>query len=168
MLVRIFTLKFDPIVAGFDDSDLRDFIKDKEVLSIRDHFFIRDEAPYLAVVVTYNPPQVEKGKKNVRERREEDREKWRQILEEGDWPIFNSLRDWRNDLARAEGVPPYVICTNRQLAEIAHRRPESLSKLSAIEGMGKTKLKRYGKAILEAVGSEREEAEAEDAGAGEE
>ena len=37
MLVRIFTLKFDPVLGDFDGHNLRDFIKDKEVLSIRDH-----------------------------------------------------------------------------------------------------------------------------------
>ena len=32
-------------------------------------------------------------------------------MEEGDWPLFNTLRDWRNGLAREEGVPAYVACT---------------------------------------------------------
>jgi len=50
MLVRVFTLKFDPIVGGFDDSGLQEFVRDKEVLSIRDHFFTRDETPYLIVL----------------------------------------------------------------------------------------------------------------------
>ena len=164
MLVRVFTLKFDPVVSGFDDSGLQNFIKDKEILSIRDHFFTRDEVPYLTVIVTYNLLRPEEKKGAVQERKEEDREKWRQILEEADWPLFNTLRDWRNSLAREEGVPPYVICSNRQLAQIAHRRPDTLQKLAAIEGMGKTKLERYGTAILQAVKPEPEEEKAGDAG----
>ena len=149
MHVRVFTLHFDPMLGGFDDGPLREFVKDKEVLAIRDHFFSRDEMPYLALVVTYNALRPETGEKTLADKKEEDREKWRAILKEADWPLFNSLRDWRNGLAKEEGIPPYVICTNRQLAEIAHRRPESLTKLSAIEGMGKAKLDRYGAAILE-------------------
>ena len=166
MLVRIFTLKFDSVLGAFDDEALRDFIKDKEILSIRDHFFTRDESPYLTLVVTYNPLRPEAEEKTGADRKE-DREKWRTILEEADWPLFNTLRDWRNNLAREEGMPPYVICTNRQLAQIAHRRPESLNKLSAIEGMGKAKLNRYGAAMLQIVGSEsgeQEEEKAENAG----
>ena len=149
MQVRVFTLHFDPAVGGFDDKSLREFVKDREVLSIRDHFFTREETPYLALVVTYNALRPEQNEKTPTEKREEDRDKWRAILKEDDWPLFNALRDWRNDLAKEEGVPPYVICTNRQLAEIAHRRPESLAKLAAIEGMGKAKLDRYGSALLE-------------------
>ncbi|MFA6111135.1 MAG: hypothetical protein WDA75_20450 [Candidatus Latescibacterota bacterium] len=61
MLVRIFTLRFDPVLGGFDDGPLREFSSDKKVLSVRDHFFIKDETPCLAVVVTYNllRPEVE-------------------------------------------------------------------------------------------------------------
>jgi len=164
MLVRVFTLRFDPTLAGFDDSGLRDFVKDKEILSIRDHFFTRDELPYLVVIVTYNLSRPDEGKKTVQKRKDDDREKWRQILEEADWPLFNTMRDWRNGLAREEGVPPYVIASNRQLAQIAHRRPDTLQKLAAIEGMGKTKLERYGAAIVQAVGPEPEEEKAGDAG----
>lgn len=166
MLVCVFTLKFDPTLGSFDDRGLRDFVKDKEILSIHDHFFTHDEAPYLAVVVTYNLLRPEEGKKTVpeqKEKKEEGREKWRQLLEEADWPLFNTLRDWRNGLAREEGVPPYVICSNRQLAQIAHQRPDTLQKLAAIEGMGKTKLERYGAALLQAVELPEEE-EGEDAG----
>ena len=148
MLLRIFTLKFDSIVGGFDDRGLRDFVKDKEALSIRDPFFTRDELPYLAVIVTYNLLRPEEGKKPAQERRDEDREKWRKILEEADWPLFNTLRDGRNQQAQEEGIPPYVISSNRQLAQIAHQRPTSLSKLATIEGLGRIKLeerRHYGR-----------------------
>ena len=40
MLARVITLRFDPVLSSFDDGPLRDFLKDKEVLSIRDHFFV--------------------------------------------------------------------------------------------------------------------------------
>ncbi|MFA6111134.1 MAG: HRDC domain-containing protein [Candidatus Latescibacterota bacterium] len=70
------------------------------------------------------------------------------MLEEADWPLFNALRDWRNGQAREEGIPAYVICTNRQLAAIAHARPDSLAKLGAVEGLGRAKLERYGGPIL--------------------
>jgi hypothetical protein len=41
MHVRIFSLKFNAALGQFDDTALQDFIKDKEVLSIRDHFLSR-------------------------------------------------------------------------------------------------------------------------------
>jgi hypothetical protein len=38
------------LLDGFDDAPLRELVKDKEVIAIRDHFFIKDEVPYLAVM----------------------------------------------------------------------------------------------------------------------
>ncbi|MDA0746930.1 MAG: HRDC domain-containing protein [bacterium] len=142
-------------------------MKDKEVLSVRDHFFVKDEFPYMAMVVTYNMlrPEAEVPASPRRQQEKERREEWRQMLEEQDWPLFNALRDWRNGQAKEEGIPPYVICTNRQLAEIAHKRPQSLNKLATVEGLGKAKLERYGAAILELVGQEAQ-SEAEDTAGG--
>ena len=45
MLMRVITLRFDPVTSSFDDGPVRDFIKDKEVLAIRDHFFMKNEVP---------------------------------------------------------------------------------------------------------------------------
>jgi ATP-dependent DNA helicase RecQ len=158
MLVRVFTLRFDPILDRFDDGEVRDFIKDKEMLSIRDHFFVKEEIPHLAMVLTYNllRPEVETSTPAPRPQ-DQRREKWRELLEEPDWPLFNTLRDWRNQQVREEGIPPYVICSNRQLAAIAHDRPASLSKLGMVEGLGRAKLERYGGFILKIVEPEKRE-----------
>ena len=45
-------------------------------------------------------------------------------------------------------MPPYIVCTNRQLALIAHGRYQSLSALDAVEGFGKKKIEKCGKEIL--------------------
>ena len=58
MLARIITMRFDRVLDAFNDQPLCDFLKGKHVLSIRDHFFVREDIPYLAAVVTYamEPP----------------------------------------------------------------------------------------------------------------
>jgi hypothetical protein len=35
MLTRVITRRFNRVLDGFDDASLRDFIKDKEVISVR-------------------------------------------------------------------------------------------------------------------------------------
>ena len=64
---------------------------------------------------------------------------------------FARLRVWRLDVARAQGVPPYVIFHDAHLAEIARRDPQDLDELGQIPGVGATKLKRYGAALLDAL-----------------
>ena len=89
MLARIFTLRFDAVLGGFDDGELWEFLKDKEVLSIRDHFFVKDEMPYLTVIVTYNLLHPERrgvinhAPTSRTGRSERDRrDAWRELLEE--------------------------------------------------------------------------------------
>lgn len=65
-----------------------------------------------------------------------------------DDPAFAALREWRRTEAQAQGLPAYVIFQDRTLAEIAARRPASLDALGEIPGVGRTKLERYGTAVL--------------------
>jgi ATP-dependent DNA helicase RecQ len=75
-------------------------------------------------------------------------------------PMFEVLRAARKVLADAGGVPPYVIFHDSTLREIAERRPRTLSELSRIQGVGETKLKRYGEAILASMIGAEETADA--------
>jgi len=70
-----------------------------------------------------------------------------------DDPLFQSLRQWRLEVARVQGVPPYVVFHDSTLNEIAVRRPTSLDALSGIIGIGERKLVRYGDAVLAVVRS---------------
>jgi ATP-dependent DNA helicase RecQ len=72
---------------------------------------------------------------------------------DADPALFQALRAWRLEVARAQGVPPYVVFHDSTLAEIAARRPESLEVLAGISGIGERKLVRYGSAVLEVVRS---------------
>jgi superfamily II DNA helicase RecQ len=147
MHVRVFTLRFSPLSAAFDDEELQTFIRDKEIIRVEDHFFVHDERPYLALVVLYHLVPVA-ADTLPRKRNEERHESWRNLLTEADYPVFNALREWRAERAKQRGVPPYVIGTNQQLAEMVKRKPRTLSDLAGVDGFGKAKLERHGREIL--------------------
>jgi ATP-dependent DNA helicase RecQ len=63
-------------------------------------------------------------------------------------PMFDALREARRKLASDAGVPPYVIFHDSTLREIAERKPSSLRELGEVQGVGATKLERYGEAML--------------------
>ena len=67
--------------------------------------------------------------------------------------LFESLRDLRTMLAKAQGVPPYVIFHDRALQEIAAYRPASLDGMRSITGIGEMKLERYGQLFLDTLTS---------------
>ena len=68
--------------------------------------------------------------------------------------LFEALRRHRTTLARAQGVPPYVVAGDRTLREIAATRPSTLEELSALYGIGPAKVERYGPGLLEVVARE--------------
>ncbi len=75
-------------------------------------------------------------------------------------PLFEALRAWRRDRAKELGVPPYVIFHDSTLRDVAEKRPASLRALSAIDGIGDTKLERHGESLLEALGEAMETGDA--------
>lgn len=65
--------------------------------------------------------------------------------------LFQSLRQWRAERAREQGVPAYAILHDRVLREIATLRPDSLDALATINGIGTVKIERYGQGVLAVV-----------------
>ena len=65
--------------------------------------------------------------------------------------LWEALRAHRLELARAQGVPPYVIFHDATLREMVEIRPGTLDELAGITGVGETKLERYGEDFLAVI-----------------
>ena len=63
--------------------------------------------------------------------------------------LWERLRAWRSETAKAHGVPAYVVFHDATLLELARACPGSLGRLSAVPGIGAAKLERYGQSILQ-------------------
>ncbi len=63
---------------------------------------------------------------------------------EADQRLWEALRARRLELAKKQGVPPYVVFHDATLAEMVERRPRSLGDLAHISGVGERKLTAYG------------------------
>ena len=69
--------------------------------------------------------------------------------------MFEALRLLRLDLAREDGVPAFVVASDRTLREIALLRPRNLDELQLAHGIGPAKADRYGQRILSVVAGAR-------------
>jgi len=67
--------------------------------------------------------------------------------------LFDALRAVRLRLARARGVPPYVIFHDTTLRDMVHRRPQSLADLHEVYGVGARKAADFGEEFLAAIRS---------------
>ena len=65
--------------------------------------------------------------------------------------LFDALRTWRMEVAKAQAVPPYVIFHDTVLRDIAAVQPASRAELGEIKGVGASKLDRYADVVLQIV-----------------
>ncbi len=65
--------------------------------------------------------------------------------------LFEALRAWRAGEAREQGVPAYIVFGDATLRAVAVARPERLTDLDGITGIGAKKLEAYGDALLAVV-----------------
>jgi ATP-dependent DNA helicase RecQ len=68
-----------------------------------------------------------------------------------DDPVWLALKAKRMELAKEQGVPPYVIFHDATLIEILNQKPQDLNAMGLISGVGQAKLERYGAAFLEVI-----------------
>jgi HRDC domain len=71
------------------------------------------------------------------------------ILESNE--LIEALQTYRTSQSKLEGMPPYIIYSNKVLTSIAQIKPKTLNALLEIDGVGKAKVEKYGAAILEIV-----------------
>ena len=62
--------------------------------------------------------------------------------------LFQRLRALRARIARMQGVPAYVVFTDKTLREMALTRPSDLRAFQAVSGVGASKAERYGRQFL--------------------
>lgn len=73
------------------------------------------------------------------------------LVSDEDAPLLSALKAKRTALAKAAGVPPYMVFADRTLIEMAQIRPTTLDAFAAINGVGAHKLERFGVAFVEVI-----------------
>jgi ATP-dependent DNA helicase RecQ len=72
------------------------------------------------------------------------------LSDEGE-ALFQSLRELRKSIADRQGVPAYIVFSDKTLRAMAEGRPSTPNEFLALSGVGPLKLERYGEEFLEAV-----------------
>jgi ATP-dependent DNA helicase RecQ len=86
-------------------------------------------------------------KGRVQKRSRIESESWQDV----DRDLFDRLRAVRLQIARARGVPPYVIFHDTTLREMARLRPTTVEALHGIRGVGARKAEDLGETFLAAI-----------------
>jgi DNA helicase II / ATP-dependent DNA helicase PcrA len=68
-----------------------------------------------------------------------------------DEALFDRLRTWRKERADDEGKPAFVVFTDATLQLIAEHKPRTAEALLKINGIGRSKVEKYGQDVLTLV-----------------
>ena len=68
-----------------------------------------------------------------------------------DKELFELLRTLRKQIADEQGIPPYVVFSDRSLHEMASLLPRNAEALLSVSGVGEVKLDRYGRQFLSLI-----------------
>ena len=68
--------------------------------------------------------------------------------------LFEALRRHRLAVARAEGLAPFIVASDRTLRDIAMLKPRTRAELEMAHGVGPHKAERYGPGLLRVVAEE--------------
>ncbi len=140
-MFKIMTLPFDRIHKGFDDELLNKWLSNKKLKSYQAEFFQDGEEKYWTILMEYDPLL-----KKSSEKHEEG-------LDEPQKIFLGQLKVWRKERAEKDGVPVYIVGTNKEMADIVKTAPRSVEQLKNIKGFGKGKISKYGTEIIEMVTS---------------
>ena len=68
-----------------------------------------------------------------------------------DSQLFELLRSLRKQIADEQGIPPYVVFSDRTLHDMAANLPRTAEAMLAVSGVGEIKLERYGRQFLRLI-----------------
>ena len=99
----------------------------------------------------------------LKARKAQPKRKARTVAEGGpyDADLFEVLRGLRKRLASEQGVPPYVVFSDKTLHQMARSFPVTESEMLQIGGVGAAKLERYGAEFTQVIADFRNQRAAE-------
>lgn len=114
-ILKIFAVKYEESTESFNDSVMSNFLADKEILRWESHFFERKNEYFWTVLVEYYPSAIAQREALWKKEKSSRDENYKGTLTETDLPLFNTLREWRAERSKEEGVPTYSSVTTPSL-----------------------------------------------------
>jgi ATP-dependent DNA helicase RecQ len=91
-----------------------------------------------------NTSKVGRNKRNSRHNKDYD-------IPDHEQDLWQALRECRTQLARAQGIAPFMIFHDATLKSMLQVKPKDHTEFSSLSGVGQKKLDQYGPAFLQVL-----------------
>jgi superfamily II DNA helicase RecQ len=146
MRLQFFSIPAHGDAAGTDA--LNSFLARHRICAVRRRFVDCGTQSYWAICVSYVEQEPRAATALAGKGGRVD---YREVLSPADFAIYARLREVRKELAARDGVPPYHVLTNEQLADLVQRRVDTRAGLEALPGFGTARLGKYGDQLVAAL-----------------
>jgi len=130
------------IMSDYKIKEIKNLIN----LLIADDYLGQSGAKYPLLKLNQKSYQIMNGELEVERRIEA---KQQRVSEDSE--LFLILKDLRKEIARKEGVPPYIILHDSSLKDMCRLLPQNKREMLEVSGVGEVKYSRYGEGFLTAV-----------------
>ncbi len=124
-------------------------------------YLAQDDGPYPTLALTPGAGELLRGGATLTARVKVSAEKAAarrdEALGDASPELYARLQALRQQQAKRLGVPAYVVFSNATLRELCRRLPRSEGELLKVSGVGEQKLKKFGRAFLDAIDAWRQE-----------
>src|SRR5258708_6077792 len=147
MQFRFFTIPVHD--SGGAAEELNRFLNAHRILAVERHLLA--DAANSAWVVCVSFDEAGAARRTVPASPRGPKVDYREVLSEPEFAVFARLRALRKPQADQEGVPPYAVFTNEQLARIVQDRIVTVTGLRELQGVGESRAEKYGAAFLAVI-----------------
>ncbi len=128
------------------EKQLNAFLSQTSVIRVDREFVVAGDQSFWSYAVEFVAGGVNPAKSKSNGGRE--RIDYREVLEPEQLEVFARLRELRKKIAEADGVPPYAIFTNEQLAEMVRQKVKNAAGIGKIDGVGPSRVEKYAERFV--------------------
>ncbi len=74
-----------------------------------------------------------------------------ELLTSRGFDLFEALRQVRTNLAKSEGMPPYIIFSDKTMTDMCVKLPYNKEEMLKVTGVGENKFEKYGQYFIDAI-----------------
>ena len=142
MQIKLFTVPVGLVNDHNEEINL--FLRANKVVEFEKKFIENDKGAFWCFYISYIPV-------NAVDKEHKEKIDYMKVLDQNAFKIFSKLRDMRKKIANDEGVAPFVVFSDAEIADIAKLPEITLKTLQGIKGIGQKKIEKYGDLILQAI-----------------
>jgi superfamily II DNA helicase RecQ len=137
--------------------ELNTFLRSHRIINVEKRLIDGERGTGWVFLVEYGGANGESGKNASNSSQRID---YREVLNPAEYALYDKLRHLRKEIADKAGIPVYAVFTNDQLAGIVKKPPKTAKDLLSISGIGESRVKQYGEAVINLFAHEGQTPEA--------